>query len=377
MIHDYGFAPTNELTLKSFVEQQAASGRKNDPPGIEPSGMYFSMVSLLAQHAVTNYFRSILPSDSVYDIDNFFSHSYIGDIDSGREIRYEQYAQYAQPQDDFSARPFRPEAVEEFKEALHANSLNADDVDGIRKLTESAHIGRNLTSGPYKGFNQGTSAIEVATVVHEQFNALDNMRSRGELREGIPLMDTELRRRGFYTDGVKEAVKSGWDGHMAAEKHYSEIFSASSTSYERSDLTTENSLKLYTSLFPPDKSVPTTDRIFISGKKDLEKKRESKPLSKGADSAQKTSSFVTKAAKCGIPITAHVDRMKSRSEPLFKFKREQAVPVGFEMINEGLFASKKNKFMVFNGAGVDSWRLDTAPITKTSGVECMLLGTLK
>jgi hypothetical protein len=118
MINDYGFAPANELTLKSFVEQQAASGRKNDPPGIEPSGMYFSMVSLLAQHAVTNCFRSILPSDSVYDIDNFFSHSYIGDIDSGRERRYEQYAQYAQPQDDFSARPFRPEAVEEFKEAL-------------------------------------------------------------------------------------------------------------------------------------------------------------------------------------------------------------------------------------------------------------------
>jgi hypothetical protein len=164
---------------------------------------------------------------------------------------------------------------------------------------------------------------------------------------------------------------------MAAEKHYSEIFSASSTSYERSDLTTENSLKLYTSLFPPDKSVPTTDLIFISGKKALERERESKPRSKGADSAQKTSSFVTKAASCGIPITAHVDRMKSRSEPLFKFKREQAVPVGFEMINEGLFASKKNKFMVFNGAGVDSWRLDTAPITKTSGVEYMLLGTLK
>jgi hypothetical protein len=119
------------------------------------------MVSLLAQYAVTNCFRSILPSDSVFDIDNFFSHSYIGDIDSGRERRYEQYAQYAQPQDDLSARPFRPEALEEFKEALHANSLNADDVDGIRKLTESAHIGRNLTSGPYKGFHHGTKAKRI------------------------------------------------------------------------------------------------------------------------------------------------------------------------------------------------------------------------
>ena len=46
-------------------------------------------------------------------------------------------------------------------------------------------------------------------------------------------------------------------------------------------------------------------------------------------------------------------------------------------INEGLFASKKNKFMVFNGAGVDSWRLERTPVTKTKGVENMLLGTLK
>lgn len=335
------------------------------------------VVSCLDFDVVSDKILSKLSSDSVYDIDNFFSHSYIGDADAGRERRYEQYVQYAQPEDDFTARPFRPEALEEFKEALHANSLNADDVDGIRQLTESAHIGRNVTSGPYKGFHQGTSAIEVATVVHEQFNALDNMRSRGELNEGIPLMDAELRRRGFYTDGVKGAVKSGWDGYMAAEKHYSEIFSPSNTSYERSDLTTENSLKLYTSLYPPDKSVPTTDLIFISGKKPLETEENKKSRSKGTGSRPKTSSFVAKAAKHGIPITAHVDRMKSRSEPLFKFKREQAVPVGFEMINEGLFASKKNKFMVFNGAGVDSWRLDTSPITKTSGVESMLLGTLK
>eukprot|EP00980_Cylindrotheca_fusiformis_P017860 scaffold5653_cov147-Cylindrotheca_fusiformis.AAC.22 len=352
MINDYGFAPPNEPTLKSFVEQQAASGRKNDPPGIEPS-------------------------DSVYDIDNFFSHSYIGDTQAGKEKRYEQYAKYAQSEDDFTARPFRAEAIEEFKEALHANSLNADDVAGIRKLTESAHIGRNVTSGRYKGFHQGTSAIEVATVIHEQFNALDNMRNRGELREGIPLMDAELKRRGFYTDGVKGAVKSGWDAYMAAEKHYSEVFTPSSTSYQRSDLTTENSLKLYSSLYPPDKSMPTTDLIFVSGKKPLGTERKTKPLSKSADTESKTSSFVAKAAERGIPITAHLDRMKSRSEPLFKFKREQAVPVGFEMINEGLFASKKNKFMVFNGAAVDSWRLDPAPITKTSGIESMLLGTLK
>lgn len=271
--------------------------------------------------------------------------------------------------------PFRPEAVDEFKESLHPNSLNVDDVDGIRNLTESAHIGRIISSGPYKSFHHGTSAIEVATVIHEQFNALDNMRQRGELNEGIRLMDSELKRRGFYTDGVKEAINSAWDEHIAAEKHYSEVFSDCSSACFRSDLTTENSLQLYTSLYPPDQPVPTNDLIFVTGKKSIEddkKKQHSKRLS----SPKSGSSFVAKASKAGITITAHEKRVDEKDRPLFHFKRGQVVPEGFEMVNEGLFASKKNKFMVFNEAGVDSWRLERTPVTKTKGVENMLLGTL-
>lgn len=252
-----------------------------------------------------------------------------------------------------------------------------DDVDGIRNLTESAHIGRNIASGPYRGFHHGTSAIEVTTVVHEQFNALDNMRQRGELNEGIPLMDLELKRRGFYTGGVKGAIKSAWDEHITAENHYSEVFSDCSTACLRSDLTTENSMQLYTSLYPPDQPVPMNDLIFVTGKKTIEHDKKTKEQSKPLSTPKSGSSFVLKAAKLGISITAHQDRVGSKDRPLFHFKREQAIPVGFEMINEGLFASKKNKFMVFNGAGVDSWRLDTTPVTKSKGVECMLLGTLK
>lgn len=45
------------------------------------------------------------------------------------------------------------------------------------------------------------------------------------------------------------------------------------------------------------------------------------------------------------------------------------------MINEDMFSRKENKFMVFNGPGVDSWT-DTNPITKISGVERMLSAAL-
>lgn len=206
-------------------------------------------------------------------------------------------------------------------------------------------------------------------MIHEQFNALDNMRKRGQLKEGIPLMDKELRRRGFHTEGMKSAVKSGWDSHVTEETHFSEVFAIDDSTFQRSDLTTDSSFKLYSSLFSPDKSVATTDVAFITGKK-FEHEKQIK------SSANRTPSFAKKAAECDIPITSHDDRMKQGSQPLFEFKRQKTVPAGFEMINEDMFARKQNKFMVFNGPGVDSWSVDTVPISKTSGIESMLMGTM-
>lgn len=40
MISDYGFAPTNDITLKSFVELQTESNRKFDSIGIETAGRF-------------------------------------------------------------------------------------------------------------------------------------------------------------------------------------------------------------------------------------------------------------------------------------------------------------------------------------------------
>ena len=343
MINEHGFATENEPTLKTFIKYHQ---------GVD-------------EHA-ESHDVDVAASETM-DEKRFL---YIGDPDPSKETCCQEYLQYAKPQDAYSESLFRQEAFEEFKDSLNALSLNVDDVGGIQKLAESAHIGRFIKSGQYKGLHQKTSAIEVATVIHEQFNALDNMRKRGQLREGIPLMDMELRRRGFHTEGMKDAVRWGWDSHMTEEDHYSEVFSINdTTTYKRSDLTTDSSLKLYTSLFPPDKSMATTDLTFITGKKSENKSKTKAPT-------HRTSNFVVKAAKCGIPITSHDDRMTQGSQPLFEVNGLKTVPAGFEMINEDMFARKQNKFMVFNGAGVDSWCTETSPKTKISGIESMLLGTL-
>jgi hypothetical protein len=220
---------------------------------------------------------------------------------------------------------------------------------------------------------QNTSAIEVATVVQEQFNAYEKMKNRGELREGIALMDSELRRRGLYTEGVKGAISSGWNRRIRAEKHYSESSLEPSQRSTRSELTSTSSLQLYSSFFPHDKEMTTTDLTFVVGDKADVPHTKTKPGH--IDLKDRPSAFVTRAKRLGVPITSHSDLIDSRNQPLFHFEQSKEVPAGFEMINEDFFARKDNKFMVFNGTGVNSWR-GTEPVTKISGVDEMLSGTL-
>lgn len=199
------------------------------------------------------------------------------------------------------------------------------------------------------------------------------MRKRGELRDGIALMDSELRRRGFYTEGVKAAISNGWSRRLRAEKHYLASFSEPSQRSIRSELSTTNSLQLYSSFYPHHEEITTPDLTFMLG--DRADVPHTKTKSEHLDLKQRSSAFVTRAKRLGIPITSHADLMESRSQPLFQFERRKDVPAGFEMINEDFFARKDNKFMVFNGAGVESWK-GTEPVTKISGIDNMLKGTL-
>ncbi len=69
-------------------------------------------------------------------------------------------------------------------------------------------------------------------------------------------------------------------------------------------------------------------------------------------------SFIRKAASKGINIA------KKSPSSLIEFRSQRPIPNGFEQINDGLFARKDNKFMVFNWAGVDSWTSPPQPGTK-------------
>jgi hypothetical protein len=199
------------------------------------------------------------------------------------------------------------------------------------------------------------------------------MRNRGELREGIVLMDAELRRRGLYTEGVKGAISSGWNRRVRAEKNYSEAIAEPDHRSTRSSLTTTSSLQMYASFFPHENGLSTQDLSFIAGDRAEVPQTRIKPGYVDLD--DRPLSFVTRAKRLGIPITSHADLIKSKSQPLFQFQQRKGVPSGFEMINEDFFARKDNKFMVFNGAGVDSWK-GTEPVTKTTGIDKMLRGTL-
>jgi hypothetical protein len=234
-------------------------------------------------------------------------------------------------------------------------------------------LGETIQYGPYEGLSKHDSAIEVATAIQEQFNALDSISTGAG---GQRLVERELRRRGLFKVGVKEAVADGLRHFATAEKQYDEVLDVSRTSCRRSDLTTTDSFKLYASEFDGKTELSTADQIFLLARKPdgvpphNNGKRTPLPLE------QPSTSFVKKAARLGISITPHAELKTAAVLPLYQSERRHIAPEGFEQINDDLFSRKDNKFMVFNGAGVDSWK-GTQPITKLSHTENIIISTLQ
>lgn len=344
IIGKQGFEPRKRSNLRRFVQQY----------------------DIIDDEIATS--KSVSSNDD-HPHESHSSYRYVGETNETIEPR-EEYVRSVRPSEYLESSNFNPEAFEEFKESLHAFSINANEVEEIQELAESGHVGQEIKTGPYKGLDRNFSAIEFSTVVFEQLNAYENMRRRGKLKEGVPVMDAELMRRGFCTNGVRETIADGWDQYVASERLYHETCLPGSSKYRRSDLTTTNSLKLYTSFFSPDQTMATPDLSVLLGDtptSDVKRKPGHVDLKyRGTD-------FVSKAAKKGIDITSHKDLGKS--QPLFSFGRKHAVPEGFEMINDDMFSRKDNKFMVFNGPGVESWS-GNSPESKISGIEKMLAGTL-
>ena len=230
-------------------------------------------------------------------------------------------------------------------------------------------MGEIICSGNYEGLSKLHSAIEVATTIQEQFNAFDS----ALVNAGGPrVVETELRRRGVYATGVRDTINRGLGHFTAAEKQYSEILDFSKKECRRSDLTTEDSLKLYASEFEGASELSLADQIFLLSRIPDSISTDRLGERTKLDADEETLSFVEKAAKLGISVARDSESKRTSIPALYERERRHIAPDGFEQINEDLYSRKDNKYMVFNGAGVASWN-GTTGITKLSHADHLLL----
>jgi len=253
-----------------------------------------------------------------------WSHQFLGNpnVQVGEVDEYANFVEYVKNIGDTSR--VNELSYQEFKESLHEVNLNSDDVEGIRYLSESAHITKTLKEGIYEGLDHKVSAAEVAAVINGQFNTLGSMRERGKEEEGLEECMKVLDREGLGdSKGVMAQVVNGWENLKASEGLHKETLDPDSLKSLKSDSTSGETMELYCSFFSAESIIDDIPMRFIIGE---EGKIGEKEKQKGGDEKGNSSS-----------------------------KKEQ-ISGAFEQINDDLYARKKNKFMVFNGAGMNEWR---------------------
>ena len=221
------------------------------------------------------------------------------------------------------------------------------------KLAASSHIGGAIQYGPYEGLQKHSSAIDVATAIQEQYNAIESISTGAG---GQRLVERELYRRGMFQAGVKVSVAAGLRHFATAEKQYDEILDSTKSGCRRSDLTTPASLRLYSSDYDRTAELSTADQMFLLARQPdgVAPCRIDGKASSGALGSE--NGLLKRAAVLGIQITPTAEIDSERVPPLYPSERRHVAPSGFEQINDDLYSKKQNKFMVLNGAGVDSWK---------------------
>lgn len=171
--------------------------------------------------------------------------------------------------------------------------------------------------------------------------------------------------RGYGATGVRETVTTGWKKRSTERlAQYEAIVEARVELCKRSDMTDDCSLLLYASQFNPDTQLSMADQVYMSGTDAAAKQK--KPLNiKEGEAPPEPSAFVKKAERVGIAIRAHPRQLVSGAS--------DALPFGFEQINDNMFSRKANKFMVFNLPGVLTWK--DSPVTRPCPVESILMST--
>jgi len=218
--------------------------------------------------------------------------------------------------------------------------------------------------------------MRVATVVNEQFNVLENMKNRGELRgAGLPGVDEELKRKEMDKPGVIDAVFGGWSRFSDSEQVYREILDDTPIGPQRSEFTDEKSMKVYCSLFPQSTHLSKLDLTYINGENSS---RTAPSLSderillldnepQGNISRDK-SPFTIKATVMGFPLASFGNTVDTSPPSLFKYESRPILPEGVEQINDDLFARKDNRFVVFNRPGLrEEWPPE--PVTKIHDIK--------
>lgn len=301
------------------------------------------------------------------------SKDFVGKIKLSEKQATEEYVNYSTHSMELFDSPWtsEPRKVEEFSHYLHDYAIPSDDVASIYGLSVSAHLGRTLKSGPYKGLDKDDSAVEVSTAVHEQLSGMNRFTLAGRQR-----VQSELKRRGMDAPGVLESVSQSFSTFMNAHDQYSEICSNVGPTMSRSDLTTDQSLDLYSTFFDASTKLSYAEAILFNGKGwKVPEESTSRERSSHWKVPGPKSNLVKKAGRLGINITPRETLEQRRQAPLFHTSLEDHVPDGFEQIHDDLFARKDNKFMVFNGPGARSWK-DTNPNTRIASIEDILAGSV-
>jgi len=300
-----------------------------------------------------------------------FGHENVGTLNYNSCPR-EEYVAYVKESLPFTRSSRHDLVKEEFKECMREYNIDSSDVQSIVGLVNSAHIRRDIQTGIYRGLSQNTSAVCVSTAIHEQFNTLaassndipneysnNTYGGAGGNSRNFSAVDTEmLQKQQLDAPGVKCSIESGRDYHSRAKDMYKEILDSSSLRGTRSDLTNESSMKLYCSMFDDQTELSRVNQMYMLGQTSI------LPL------ADTSSSSSTSARTKNIGNVWNSDQKMNitSSSTAFISQSRRRVRPGFEQINEDLYARKENKYMVFNGPGVDSWR-GSQPITKVKGIE--------
>lgn len=210
------------------------------------------------------------------------------------------------------------------------------------------------------------------------------MKQRGELHPSSPnlafdTVEDALKRSNAKAPGVKNQIANGWDGFNRSEEAYREILAKTPLGWKRSDLTTETSLKLYCSFFDESTMLSQSQMTYVLGEELPGRKKDKATVSYppqrkktrgNAFSETKREGYRNSQSNCE-KACRDVD-IGSLFAPVSEYHNR--ICPGFEQINEDLYARKDNKFMVFNGAAVDSWEdKGREPLTKLVGIEADFL----